>query len=309
MNDAPRSGIQLFSVRSHPESLPDIIRQVGDAGYDGVEFADRFREEPPEGIAGALDETGIEPISVHADLSAVEAATAGENDLIERCHTVGCDRIIIPHLPPQYFTTQERIRGLSFRLHRVATELGEHDIDLGIHTVRDHLNPVLPDSVGTLVRKTPAPDSISYYLVRTAERTRQTGLTSISAEPALEVLNACTAPEQLFFEVEAAEFRAAGYDLAGMSPQFLDRTDLIHVRDVKQGWFGNHVNVPHGDGVLDMERVVDTAIGADVEWLIYENELDEEPESKIEAGSTLLNEQLASARQVEPPEEAVVTED
>ena len=86
--------MQLYSVRDLPESLPDVLRRVHRAGFEGVEFADRFQEADPDALAAALEETGLDTVGVHADLETIEESLAGHNDLLRRCLTVGADRLI-----------------------------------------------------------------------------------------------------------------------------------------------------------------------------------------------------------------------
>lgn len=64
---------------------------------------------------------------------------------------------------------------------------------------------------------------------------------------------------------------------------------MIHPRDVDRlSPLRTHENVPHGSGDLDMERVIGAAADAVVECVLYENELDTDPNSEIEDGAALL---------------------
>lgn len=310
MGSTPRPALQLFSVRSLDRSLPDIIRLVGEAGYEGVEFAHRFREEPPGTIAAALDETGVVPVAVHADLPILEAAIEGENDLLDRCEAIGCDKLIVPHLSYGHFRTRRAVRALSDRLQVVAAELTEHDIDLGTHNVRHYLWPLLPDVVDTLLDRTPVPYLVGEYVARGANRLPVPDDGSIPRRTGLRELIDRTEREQLFFEVEVAEITAAGFDPVAAFPLFDGRAEMIHLRDVEPtGRFGGHENVPHGEGVVDVEGVIEAAREFGVEWVVYENELPGDPESKIEDGLGFLRRHLPAGRKLdEPSRSAGVTE-
>jgi sugar phosphate isomerase/epimerase len=299
MDDGSNKALQLYSVRSLSASLPEIVRRVGAAGYDGVEFADRFREEPPGDVAAALNDTDIEPVAVHADLPEIEAALDGESDLLVRCRTVGCDTLIIPHLPATVFRTRSDVRALSARLRNVATGLTEHDIQLGYHTGRRTFRPVLPDAAGRLIEKTPIPEGVQEYAQQLLTHGTSTEPTTIPSETPMWNLIARTTPSELTFEPEVAEIREAGYDPTALFSLCGDRIDMVHLRDVAPaGPFQGYEDAPHGEGVVDMNAVVDAATDAGVDWLIYEDELDSDPEAKIGDGAAtldrLLNESVPS---------------
>ncbi|WP_336330728.1 sugar phosphate isomerase/epimerase family protein [Haloarcula sp. CGMCC 1.2071] len=289
-----QTAIQLYSVRSSPTSLPEIIRRVADAGYDGVEFANRFQEEPPESVAAVLEETEIEPVAVHADLSTIETALDGDADLLERCQIIGCDTLIVPHLPIDEFRTRQAVRSLSYRLQDVATELADYEMRLGLHNDRRLLAPLLPDGVRTLVEETPVPPRVGDTIQTIARRSGPRDPEQIPSETPLWNLIARTRPSELCFEVEVAEIQAAGYDPAAALELFDGRAEMIHLRDVAPaGFLKGYENVPHGDGSVDMDRIIGAATRADVGWVIYENELDSDPNQKIKDGASLLD-QLTS---------------
>lgn len=307
MADKPCTAIQLYSIRSHPESLPDIIRQVAASGYDGVEFAHRFHEESPDEIATALHETGLTPVGVHASLSAIEAGLAGDSDLLERCRTVNCERLVIPHLNSTHFRTRESIRALADRLNDAATALNERGLELALHNDRSWLRPLLPDGVGTLIDATPVPELAADYAQETGRRLRTRNVGSVPNKTPLWNLIARTEPENLYFEVEVAELRAGGVDPVDTLPLFDGRADMLHLRDVEPGAvIDDYENVPHGEGILEMEDICSAATKADVEWLIYENELEATPEAKIEAGRQFFQRLLG--KEAVGPERQTVTD-
>lgn len=290
MGSVPQRAIQLYSVRSHSAPLPEIVRRVDEAGYDGVEFAHRFREEPTDPVADALEETELEPVAVHADLSAVEDAADGETDLLERCRTIGCDSVVIPHVSSAHYRSRRSVRSLADRLRAAAAELADHGIDLGFHNDRRTLWPLLPDGSRTVLSSVPIPDRAADHAQRAARRFTSQDPSVIPSETPLWNLIARTEPEELSFEIELAEVRAAGFDPAAALSLVDGRADMVHLRDVtRPNLVAGTENVPHGEGAVGMERAVDAAVDAGVDWLVYENELDTDPESKIDDGAALLN--------------------
>jgi sugar phosphate isomerase/epimerase len=261
-------------VNSLSEPLPDIVRKAGEAGFEGVEFAHRFHEEDPAATAAALEESDVTPIAVHAELPIVEAAVEGENDLIDRCETIGCDRVIIPHISPRHFRSRVLVRSLSNKLSDIASELEARGIELGYHTIRYDLRPMLPEGVETLFNLTPLPEGVADHATQWLARYRRDSRETIPSDTGLWNLFARTAPDELFFELEVAEVRAAGYDPAAVFPLFDGRVRLMHLRDVAPtGRFGDYENVEHGKGTVDFDAVLEAARSAGVEWAIYENEL------------------------------------
>lgn len=291
MSQSPRAALQLYGVRDFPGSLPDVVRQAGAAGFEGVEFANRFRNEDPGETATALAESGVEPVGVHADLPLVEAAVDGENDLLERCRTVGCERVVVPHVAARHFRSRAAVESLSGRLARLATELDAHGLSLGYHTIRHDLWPLLPDPVGTAVNDAAVPDEVVdvaakwYARTQSGQELDETGLWSLFQE---------TTSDDLFFELEAAEATAAGFDPGAVLGRLGERVSLVHLRDTaRTGRLGDYGHVPHGEGRVDFEGVAEAARAQNVDWLVYENELDGDPETILSEGASFTDRLLA----------------
>jgi len=290
MGNGPNTALQLYSIRTLPESLPEIVRRVGTAGYDGVEFAHRFHEEPPEDIAAALDDADLEPVAVHADLPEIEAALDGESDLLVRCRTVGCDTVVVPHLPASELRTRRDIRSLSHRFRDAAAGLADWDMQLGFHTGRRAFRPFLPDGAGKLIEETPIPETVVEQTHQLLTRRSPTEPTTIPSETPMWNLIARTAPAEVTFEPEVAEIREAGYDPTALFSLCSDRIEEVHLRDVGSvGPLRGYEDVPHGEGLVDLDAVVDAAADAGVDWVIYENEVDSDPGAKITHGAATLD--------------------
>ncbi|SFR66637.1 sugar phosphate isomerase/epimerase family protein [Halogeometricum limi] len=291
MERPPRPAIQLYSVRDSTDSLPDVIRRVADAGFEGVEFANRFFETDPAAVADALDETGVVPVAVHADLSAVEDAVEGENDLLERLETVDCDRVVVPHISYRNFQTRDAVRSLSYSVADVAHELDGHDVDLGYHTIRHDLYPMFPRLVGTVFERTPIPQGVANVGGQVLNRLRRADPAEIPSKSGFWNLLARTTPDDLFFEVDVGEVTAAGFDPAAAVDLAAGRIPLVHLRDVRpSGRFGTYENVDPGEGVVDFDSVARAARESGTEWLVYEHDDPEDVEQTIADGAALLAE-------------------
>ncbi|ELZ33149.1 sugar phosphate isomerase/epimerase [Halorubrum tebenquichense DSM 14210] len=257
-----------------------------------MEFAHRFRRESPEEIAVALDETGIEPAAVHADLPAIEDSLAGKTDLLERCATVGCDRLVVAHPDSAHFQTRESVRTLVERLNDAATALNDRGLELGLHNDRRWLYPLLPGSVETLIEATSIPDGAVDYIQEAGRRLRAKNTGGVARRTPLWQLIAET-DAAIWFELEVAELHAGGVAPSEALSLLGRRVEMIHLRDVAPGsGLDDHESVPHGDGVVDMERILEIADDTDVEWVVYENELDTPPEEKIDDGRRFFDRML-----------------
>jgi sugar phosphate isomerase/epimerase len=300
MSTLPRPAIQLYSIRELSEPLPDVVRRVADAGLEGVEFANRFQTAEVDALAAAFDETRVEPVGAHVDLELVEDAVNGDNDLLARCEAVGCERVVISHISGRHFRSRDAVRSLSYRLSDLGEALEADGINLGFHTVRQSVYPLLPDGIETLFNLTPLPERIAEHAARGVSRGgRLIGTSGRGTPPSatgLWNLFARTAPDALFFELETAEVRVGGFDPAETLSLFAGRVPLVHLRDVKpNGRLGEFEDVTNGEGVVDFPAVVDAARAADTEWLVYENEVDIDPAMKLEHASEFFDRLLTDA--------------
>lgn len=278
------------------ESLPDIISRVGSTTFEGVEFAHRFGEADVEETAAALDETGIVPVAVHAELPEIEEAIEGGNDLLDRCETVGCDRLITPHIAPRHFRSRDAVRDLSQRLAGIADDLDTYGIDLGYHTARFDCYPFLPEVVERLLDLEQLPNGVSDHARWQIGFRRNRGAT-LRSDTGLWNLFARTRPEDLFFELESAWTTVAGVDPVAVLSLFEGRVPLVHVHDVAPtGRFGSYEDARTGEGVVDFEELADTASDAGVEWLIYEGKGDRPPATKLTEGAAFLERLLDPER-------------
>ena len=312
MERPPRPAIQLYSVRESTDSLPDVIRRVADAGFEGVEFATRFFEADVDAVADALDETGVVPVAVHADLSTVEAAVEGENDLLDRLDAVGCDRVVVPHISEREFQTRWAVRSLSYRIADAAHELDAHDVDLGYHTIRHDLYPMYPGVVGQLFDRTPVPQGVANLggeaLARLRRADPRHDPTEIPSKSGFWNLFARTTPDDLFFEVDVGEVTAAGFDPAAAIELAAGRVPLVHVRDVTPtGRFGTYENADPGTGAVDFDAVARAARESGTEWLVYEHDDPADPHQTVEDGAALLS-RLCGGSETDAPGDAARAE-
>lgn len=289
------AAIQLYSINNSSAPLPELIRRVGRAGYDGVEFANRFREANPKAIADALDDTDMEAVACHADLSAIKGAINGDNDLLERCETAGINHLVNPHTSMASFRSETSVRSLLAQYHEVAEELATRDMRLVHHTSRHEFWMLMPKMVETMVGVTPIPDGITSYISRELSRLRTSGIAG--TRTGFQTLVAETSPTNLQFEIDIAEVTAGRFDPIESISLVENRLPMIHLRDIApKGRLGTYEDAKGGEGAIDFEQAVDAAVEAGTEWIVYEDEVPQDPKLKLNSGISLMDELNAPSR-------------
>ena len=96
-------GIQLYSLRDilegrGKENFKEVMQQLRDFGYDGVELADDFGFEP-EFIRDTLAEVGLVPLSAHVPLVDMMADV---QKVVDEYKVIGCKYMVVPYLPEEY---------------------------------------------------------------------------------------------------------------------------------------------------------------------------------------------------------------
>lgn len=101
MNKLP-IGIQVYGLRdlleNTPENFKNVMTEVKNMGYDGVELAGLYGLEP-EYIKSVLKELGLTPISAHVPL--VDMISDAEG-IARTYQYIGCTYVVVPYLPEEY---------------------------------------------------------------------------------------------------------------------------------------------------------------------------------------------------------------
>lgn len=281
----PRPAIQLYTLRSMEESLPQTIRRVSQAGFDGVEFADALFESDPRAVRQALDETGTTAVAIHVDLADLEERL---EVVVDRCFRLGCRHVIIPHLGASRFRTTDHVDALARRLENLGDRLRSHGIALSYHTSREPFLPRLDRfGLGTLA-DLPSP-AIGWRLVAEAIDFAVRGSARTVDGTGFDRLVSRT--ENLTFEVDVGWVAAAGYDPESLLETLHGRLSFIHVTDLARSrWFPPEFrSVPPGTGIVDLDSTLEACRRRDVDWLIFEDDDPSDPVQAIEQGMSVLN--------------------
>ncbi|MFC6838523.1 sugar phosphate isomerase/epimerase family protein [Halomarina ordinaria] len=293
-----RPAIQLYTLRDLDESVPELVRRVAAAGFEGVEFATRVADADPAAVADALDDTGVTPVGAHVDLRTIEADPAG---VAERYRALGVDRLVVPHLPPTHYRTPGRVDELAARLDAVGGALAARGTSLVYHNqVHDFLpvrtpsrleralTAVHPHSPGASRPQT-ALGLLGDRLLR--ERPRPSPASAVEST-AFGRLVARTDPAVVSFEVDVGGVTAAGYDPRDALALVDGRTALVHLKDVvvdgEPSPWASARSVDPGDGLVDVPSAVGAANGAGAEWLVFEHDHPADPIRTLRAGADVL---------------------
>jgi sugar phosphate isomerase/epimerase len=122
-------GFQLYSLRDVDDPLPTVIRRVGDAGFDGVEFAG-LGDSPVDDVTAALETADVAAAGAHVGLDRLEESA---DDVAETYRALGCDRIVVPWLDPDHFESAAAVDAAGERLSAVAATLAEAGSTLHYH--------------------------------------------------------------------------------------------------------------------------------------------------------------------------------
>lgn len=129
-----RSAIQLYTLRDVDLPFDRLLERVSDAGFDGVEFANRVTDEEPAAVAETLAETGLEPLGAHVGLESLEDDFAETVDFYER---LGCANVVVPWLGEDHFASHEAVDAAAARLGELDARLAERGLDFHYHN-HDH---------------------------------------------------------------------------------------------------------------------------------------------------------------------------
>ncbi len=125
--------VQLYSVRDEMEQdFYGTIKQMKELGYDGVEFAGLFGEEPAK-IKAFCEEIGIVPISAHVPYYDM---LENPEEFLADYAEIGCKYVVVPYLTEEcrpgtdgFAATVEGIRKIGEAAKKLGLQLLYHNHD------------------------------------------------------------------------------------------------------------------------------------------------------------------------------------
>ena len=131
--------VQLYSVRDEMEQdFYGTIKAMKELGYDGVEFAGLFNEEPAK-IKAFCEEIGIIPISAHVPYYDM---LENPEKVIADYAEIGCKYVVVPYLTEEcrpgtdgFAATVEGIRKIGEAAKKLGIQLLYHNHDFEFVTI------------------------------------------------------------------------------------------------------------------------------------------------------------------------------
>lgn len=205
--------VQLYSLREEVKTdLRGVIRQIAETGYTGLE---PWGGVDPAAVAGLCREYGLTIPSAHLPMPAGDAAAT----TFAAAETLGIQRLIVPFLPPERFTSADSVKQIADDLNAAAQAAAVRGFTLGYH---NH----------------------DFEFVKIGERTAYDLLLD-HLDPAV------------ILEIDAYWVQTAGEDVAAWLQRLGRRAPLIHVKDgpaVK----GQPMTAV-GEGVVDYTKILPAA--------------------------------------------------
>lgn len=130
------TAVQLYTLRG--ESLESAIERVGEAGFDGVEFAGLEDREPSD-IAKLLDAHDLAVAGAHVSIDDLEA---DPGEILETYGDLGCDRFVVPSYDPAAFESREGVGQAADRLSTLADRFESKGATVHYHNHTFEFDPL-----------------------------------------------------------------------------------------------------------------------------------------------------------------------
>lgn len=291
-----RPAIQLYSLRDLDEPLTTTLRRVNEAGFEGVEFANRLTDENASAVAEELESTGLVPLAAHVGWSDL---TGGDlDDLLEKYETVGCTNIVIPHVSFRQFITEQQLERFVGELTDLHDRLAERGFDLWYHNGAHEFAAVATGRAASAIEasdRLPGPGaSLATKLFR-----RTVGSATLN-ETGFAALVRSMAPTGMRFEVDTGHVAHTEFDpVAAIDcvDELGGSVGAVHVTDGTVEYANERGLTP---GSL-VDRIESVAGKNDVEWLVYEEDHPDTPSGALRRGTALLVERAATLEAVTAP--------
>lgn len=240
-----RTAVQLQPFRTLDLPIPELLDRVAAAGFDGVEFMG-LGEKQLKPIAEAFNRTGLKPVAAHVPLDRLQG---DRKQVVRELKTIGCERVVVPHLHDAYFDSETEINRMATRLSALGGRLAADNRRLCYHNGTYELEVATGDAGGSAFER----------LVGRAG-------------------------DGLAFELDVGAVVATDRDPVDLLSGLDGRVPLVQFRDVDA--HGDPVEL--GEGYLDLESVAAAADDAGADWLVYEHDDPAYPIESLEHGAAVL---------------------
>lgn len=267
--------IQSHTVRDIEASLPETVRRVGAAGYDGIEFTDRVGNADRTAVADALRETGLTAVGIHVDRKTLESQL---EDVVQWCDQLDCSAVVVPHRSPSQLVTDASTTKYAHQLRALGDQMSDHGIDLLFHNTDHECRPTFSQpGIGSLIAVGPVPHLVGGQATKLlAQAAQLTGLQP--KRTALGTIHQETRGHPVGFELDVGWVKRAGLNPSTVAEFLGDRIQRLHVT----------VDT-------NMAEVIHAARKGGVEWIIFENDHPDDAERALRRGVELLSPLVSDA--------------
>ena len=258
----PPIALQIYTLRSLTQSPAEVLAEVADAGYSGVELAGTFAPGmDPAQLRKLLDDAGLRVVSNHISIVALEEDLPA---VVRAQQTLGNSMIIVPWIAPdQRGQTADAWKELGARLAGLARRCAHAGMDFMYH---NH------DFEMVMIDGRPAID----WLMQGAEE----------------------AGVPIGFEIDVAWAQHGGQDPVALLERYSGRVARLHCKDLAVDPDANPAErglADVGSGKLDWDAILPAAAQAGVQWYVVEHDVPSDPLASIRRSYEFLAGRLAQA--------------
>jgi len=248
-----QTAIQLYTLRDAETPYLELLADVADAGFEGVEFAYRVEEADAADVRETLDAEGLAPAAAHVPIEELEDDFEAVAD---RASALGYENLVVPWLDPAHFESVAAVEATAERLDDLAEAAAGAGLRLHYH---NHDQEFADTEQGT-----------AFHVL--AELTEDLRFELDAGWALAAGIDPVSLLRQYGERVSLVHAKDVALDDGPVSAVDFEPDDLP----------------PLGEGDLDVEAVVDAACDVDAEWLIYEHDEPTDPETTHEHGAAVL---------------------
>jgi sugar phosphate isomerase/epimerase len=132
--------LQLYSLRDElPKRFYEVLKDVADLGFEGVEFAGFYGKDPNE-LRDVLQKLGLEIAGAHIPIQAFSELEIDKT--ISFNTTLGNRYLIIPSLPKEMVKTKNDWIKFTETLNNLAKKLRQYGMRIGYHNNVVEFTPI-----------------------------------------------------------------------------------------------------------------------------------------------------------------------
>jgi sugar phosphate isomerase/epimerase len=226
-------GLQLYTLRDETAvDFEGTLRKVAAIGYEGVEFAG-YGGLSSDQLSALLQELGLKAIASHVSLERLISDLDSE---IAYNKAIGSSYLICPYLGPEHRSNDEAWASIFKLLQEIGKKCAAQGIPLCYHNHEFELTE------------------------------------KMGGEPVLDAMFSAVGQDALLMELDTCWVNYAGYDPVAYMTAYAGRLPLLHIKDMVLGADGKAQTVELGNGIVDVQKVLQAVSRTKAEWLIIEQD-------------------------------------